>query len=282
MLYIILAQIPDSGAVDLGGVDIEEGNKDIIMPSQPQRTTPMSSVFINTRTTTTAEATQAPSDSPIAIPPAGLLSPYQPGRYQPLTSKEKTDNKLVNLYFLILALGVILAFVSVYFYRRKKKSKGQRALQGGQVALRRDLEAGGWRVRELGRWDGPGGVGGTSVREEGLNERGEAPPPYTRTVQGSLDAHTRAEGSPSQGASEGYVLPRLPQRALTLRGIVATHGEEQGRLPTYEDVASIRPQVGDMRREIVTRTMEVVETHPPTETGLQAGPPSQDRNTVST
>ena len=76
-------------------------------------------------------------------------------------------------------------------------------------------------MREFGR------MGGTGIREEGLNERGEAPPPYTRTAQGSLGAHAGVEGLPLHGACERYVLPRLPGRALTPRGIVVTHGEER-------------------------------------------------------
>ena len=285
---VFLAQIAESGPVDpphLDGADIEKGIKDIIMSFQSQHTTPIFSAFIKTgsRSITTPEPTSTPVDGPAAIPPSGLLSPYQPDRYQPPPEEEQTSNKLVNLFFLLIALGIILAFAAVYFYRRRRTPKKHRALQGEQIALGRDPEAGGCRVRELGR---SGRVGCSDGGEEGLNERGEAPPPYTRTAQGGLGAQLGAEGYPLQGAGEGYVLPRLPERALTPRGIAATHQEEQDGLPTYEGVASIPPPHGeDTGREVVIRTMEVAEAHPPTETGLQAEhvtPPSQDRTTVST
>ncbi|OCK81536.1 hypothetical protein K432DRAFT_250674, partial [Lepidopterella palustris CBS 459.81] len=78
---------------------------------------------------------------------------------------------LLNYYFLFLALiGVLLCFGVYLLHRRKRRIKA-RLRNSGQNALARDLD--GWINTR--RW---GNSGGPGRQEEGLNEQGEAPPPY--------------------------------------------------------------------------------------------------------
>jgi hypothetical protein len=88
-----------------------------------------------------------------------------------------SDVNAFNYYFLLLAvLAVLIALVIWLIHRRKVR---QRALwnQNGQQALPRDVE--GWPgTRRLihGRYRANNSV---FLRQtEGLNEHGEAPPPY--------------------------------------------------------------------------------------------------------
>ncbi|KAL8646821.1 MAG: hypothetical protein Q9226_006701 [Calogaya cf. arnoldii] len=93
------------------------------------------------------------------------------------------DNRILNYYFLLLA--VILVFLGILYLTFARRQRQRRALhrQNSQRALARDLE----------RWGGGGPFGPGRFRlprnnnglrpsrpraEEGLNESGEAPPPY--------------------------------------------------------------------------------------------------------
>lgn len=71
-----------------------------------------------------------------------LLPPsYDPESYEPPTQEEETSDRLLNLYFLLLAVGVVTVFAVVWVMKRRRKSKGERAVQRGQVALRRDRKS---------------------------------------------------------------------------------------------------------------------------------------------
>lgn len=132
-------------------------------------------------------------------------------------------------------------------------------MQRGQVALRRDLEQGGWRMGGLGRWTGSGPAA-AGRREEGLDERGEAPPPYAPPLPG--EGHVGAAGpGMAVGVGEAYELPRMPQRAVVV--------DEVGGLPRYDDVASIPADeaVGGQRGPVRT-TAEVVNIPAAVGTGL--------------
>ena len=198
------------------------------------------------------------SNSPITPLP---LPPY---KYKPLTTEEKTSNKLLSLYFLLIAAGIVGLVSVVYCCRKRRKCKGARAAERSQNALRRDLEAGGWILGGFGRWvgggppsagggagggvggggggGGGGGIEGTGVgvgvggavggsrREEGLDERGLPPPPY-ESFEGNGGADGRGGAlqlstmPPVAGGPAAYASPQVPARA-------------RARLPAYEDIAS--------------------------------------------
>ena len=88
-----------------------------------------------------------------------------------------TDNGVVNYYFLLLAIFVILVAVSYCFLARRRRRRMVMLSTNRQNALQRDLE--GWhgtRYWGHGRWGTP--AAHDTRPEEGLDERGLAPPPY--------------------------------------------------------------------------------------------------------
>lgn len=84
---------------------------------------------------------------------------------------------LVNYYFVFLALIIIVAGLAAFLIWRRRRKYGAILRAGRENALQRDLD--GWdpvRARRRywqGRWRSV-----DASREEGLNEHGEAPPPY--------------------------------------------------------------------------------------------------------
>jgi len=112
------------------------------------------------------------------------------------------------MYFLILGAFAVILIAGVWFWRRGKRRKQLESTGRRQNALQQDLE--------LGRQRGTGAAGflGLSRREreeEGLNERGEAPPPYTADTL----------------LAEGQVMV-VPERAHVREG--------SGALPKYEEL----------------------------------------------
>ncbi|KAL8722558.1 MAG: hypothetical protein Q9181_007459 [Wetmoreana brouardii] len=99
----------------------------------------------------------------------------------PSASHQDTDKGILNYYFLLLAFLIILIGIAYLFYARRQRQKIALSRRNGQRALARDLERWGGG----GPW-GPGRFRGPRTsprqprreREEGLDERGEAPPPY--------------------------------------------------------------------------------------------------------
>lgn len=117
---------------------------------------------------------------------------------------------LVNYYFVFLALIVAVAGVVVFLIMRRRRRAVLRRRYGQDVALSRDLggprEGGGWSnwspERTRGRyWQGRWRSAEAS-REEGLNEQGEAPPPYIPKRE-------------SQEAQRETVEPAIPLQTLS-------------------------------------------------------------------
>ena len=163
---------------------------------------------------------------------------------------------------------MVAAFVVVWLLRRRRKSKGARAVQRGQMALRRDLEAGGWRMG-MGRWGGGGtgggwGLSGGARREEGLDERGEAPPPYYVPPGGGVGGGSR---------EEGYPLPRMPERVATTTRPSGSVREREAvgvGLPRYDDVVVDIPRASGNGNGNGNWRSEMVSTPPAVGTGLPA------------
>ena len=92
-----------------------------------------------------------------------------------------SDNGVVNYYFLLLAIFVILVAISYCFIARRRRSRLVLLRTNRQDALQRDLE--GWQGNRYwghGRWRTP--ATHDTRPEEGLDERGLPPPPYIPAV----------------------------------------------------------------------------------------------------
>ncbi|KAL6712175.1 hypothetical protein ACN47E_000052 [Coniothyrium glycines] len=153
--------------------------------------------------------TAIPTEPPIDLFPVGT----------PQSSDHERDEAAFNYYFLFLgAFGAAICVILWWLHRRRRKRKEQVRLNG-QHALARDME--GWAgTRRLLH-----GLqhGGTFVRrEEGLDERGEAPPPYqpksetTVVVESANPGVTIPLRTLSRDAGEGT---RPPEYAPTWRGL---------------------------------------------------------------
>ena len=128
--------------------------------------------------------------SPIPTPTAAL-SAINTDQAAPTTfpeeheDEERRNNGILNYYFLLLAFIVILLGILYLTYARRQRQRLALRRQNGQRALARDLErwggGGPWGPSRLPRI--PRNTSGVRRpqpprREEGLNENGEAPPPY--------------------------------------------------------------------------------------------------------
>jgi hypothetical protein len=92
-----------------------------------------------------------------------------------------------NYYFLFLAIGAVIVAISLCWRHRRKEARKQQLRLGGHQALERDIE--GWAGNRRfmhGRY----GQNQASARSrngaEGLNENGEAPPPYEPKNEGMV------------------------------------------------------------------------------------------------
>ncbi|KAH7135039.1 hypothetical protein B0J11DRAFT_412723, partial [Dendryphion nanum] len=109
-----------------------------------------------------------------------------------------------NYYFLILAAFGVAVAIGLWLVRRRKRRQKEQMRLRGQNALARDLE--GWSNSR--RWmHGTWRHNHTSAlvrREEGLNEHGEAPPPY-HPKNNITTVHNSSGGAPD--AMAGLTAP---------------------------------------------------------------------------
>ena len=117
----------------------------------------------------------APSSNSVAS--QSIPSATDTANYAPDDDNNSPDKDVLNYYFLLLIALVL--FVALMYWslarRRHKRLLTSRSTQ--QSALAQDLNTWAGRRRGPGRWR-------FAMREprveEGLNERGEAPPPYLK------------------------------------------------------------------------------------------------------
>ena len=113
----------------------------------------------------TSSSTTKPLQSPAVStsPHTFLLPSYTP--YGAPKPNGPPSSAVLNYYFLLIAVFVVIVIIAYYSLLRRRRQRQAHYRSDGQSALARDLET----------WPGPRRRG---RREEGLDERGEPPPPY--------------------------------------------------------------------------------------------------------
>ncbi|EPE30678.1 hypothetical protein GLAREA_03645 [Glarea lozoyensis ATCC 20868] len=135
-------------------------------------------------------------------------------------SNSSTGTHAFNYYFVIVAVAAVFFCLALLYFGKRKKQKAALMRRNSQRALAQDvagfnLRSRGGRARNNGRgfWNG---TRREEDRVEGLDERGEAPPPYVpggkppsiRAVSESVDL---ADARDPHGAFGGSVeLSTLP------------------------------------------------------------------------
>ncbi|KAM3079362.1 hypothetical protein ACMFMG_005794 [Clarireedia jacksonii] len=131
--------------------------------------------------TTLITSTIPPSNTPPSFPVQTSPSPDDDNQDDP-------SSHVFNYYFVIIALFVLIVFAIIYFVSRRRKQKAALLRNNGQSALARDVQSfAEFRQRFgprragaglMGMTRGPINGGEHRERQEGLDERGEAPPAY--------------------------------------------------------------------------------------------------------
>jgi hypothetical protein len=166
-------------------------------------------------------------------------------------SNTKTrESSLVNFYFLLLFLAAAALVLIYYIVRRRRKEKSARSRSRGHNALVRDLAS--WPGMNRSRTGGRSGLGNVSRIEEGLDERGEAPPPYEPPL---ALPHRQQLGSAGQGqpGTGGEPSPEAaPWLAIPMRTLARDlHTQPPGYDETADDANSARPVTGTSTRRLM-------------------------------
>jgi len=161
-----------------------------------------------------------------------LLVPPVPPKFLPVarSSEHHEDDQNVsvfNYYFLFLAAMGLLVALFLWWLLRRRKLKKARMRRSGQTALARDLER--WAGTRRFMHGNHGRDQAAQVRrQEGLNEDGEAPPPY----------QPKSEATTNVSVDGGHDL--APTLAIPLRALTRDNGEHH-RLPAYTHVVERSP-----------------------------------------
>lgn len=98
--------------------------------------------------------------------------------YASHNNNRSPETRVLNYYFLLLAVLIIVIALVWWSLARRRRNRMLHLRDNQQSVLARDLQT--WPERRrggAGRW----GFGGVEPRaEEGVEERGEAPPPYLK------------------------------------------------------------------------------------------------------
>ena len=86
------------------------------------------------------------------------------------------DRGILNYYFLLLAVFIVIVILTYWSIARRRKNRISQLRDNQQSALARDLET--WPGIRSRRWSRTAGA--DTRAEDGLDERGEAPPPYLK------------------------------------------------------------------------------------------------------
>ncbi|KAL8644759.1 MAG: hypothetical protein Q9210_007091 [Variospora velana] len=140
----------------------------------PSLTTPQNDIYGHTPT-----ASPTPIDVFATFP---IDDPSPTPTPRGIEPDDRPNNGILNYYFLLLALVIIILGIIYVAIIKRRRQKLARSRLNGQRALALDIE----RSSGSGPW-GPGRLRmprptarhhPPQRREEGLDERGEAPPPY--------------------------------------------------------------------------------------------------------
>ncbi|SLM36266.1 hypothetical protein LPUS_00568 [Lasallia pustulata] len=152
----------------------------LLLSTLARATTAQSLFFGNGQS---ADPTSASSGSPTSTISSSATAsstgvPAPTGYGAPSTNLQQGRNTgILNYYFLLLAIFIVVIALGYCILIRRRKRKVARSRSTGQNALAQDLE--GWAgTRRWGhnRWRSSGVH--EPRAEEGLDDRGEAPPPY--------------------------------------------------------------------------------------------------------
>ncbi|KAH7093343.1 hypothetical protein FB567DRAFT_173053 [Paraphoma chrysanthemicola] len=172
---------------------------DLAAMSARQSTSP--STVLDASNTTSSTVSTSTEQTPPGLFPAAT----------PSSSEHIRDESVFNYYFLFLiTFAVLIAALLWWLHKQRKRRKEQMRLSGHN-ALSRDLE--GWvgaRRFMHGRYRG--NQAAFRRREEGLDEHGEAPPPYQSKNEVSV-SHDPTPAAPTSND------PIVPLRVLTREGV---------------------------------------------------------------
>ncbi|KAF2196137.1 hypothetical protein GQ43DRAFT_476590 [Delitschia confertaspora ATCC 74209] len=169
---------------------------------------------------------------------------------------EKTKEGVFQYYFLFLALFGVLIGVALWMLHRSRKRRKERYRQHATNALARDLD--GWSTTRRwmhGGWRNNRGEPDRGT-EEGLNENGEAPPPYEPPKASRVEVNE--DGGSMEQEGYGRVGITVPMRTLVredvgrvrppdYEGVVASGESGSARLDavdthaTRPDIAAVQP-----------------------------------------
>jgi hypothetical protein len=172
------------------------------LPESSTTPPPAPSTSLPTLSTLLTTSTFTPKPPPLPVYPTATPT-STPGAYP-------HDTIVFNYYFLFLAALALLVIGLVWYFHVQRARRKHEQRVSGQHALARDLEgwAGGRRFM-AGRYGRDQAAG--RAREEGLDENGDAPPPYqlknevnvgTGEVAVPLRAVVRDEGRPPGYSAE--------------------------------------------------------------------------------
>lgn len=170
-------------------------------------------------------ATSATSSSSTTMPPATDPAAV----FDSNNNNQQSNSGVLDYYFLLLAAVVFIVGLVWWSLVRRNRKKMARLRYHGQSALARDLEGmPGSRRWVTGRFRSSR----EPAPEEGLDERGQAPPPYMPSPPEAVvhpDAtHTEPGAGPAiplqDLSGEGQKPPNYDEHALPARVIVGNAG----------------------------------------------------------
>jgi hypothetical protein len=200
---------------------------------------------MNTEARDEASTTIVPSTqsgaAETSIPSTPPTSPTDTDPSDPTSQPDSIGIHAFNYYFLIVAGAALLLCGIIIYFGRRRKRKAALMNRQSHHALARDVES--WRSR----FRGPGSGEGREHRVEGLDERGEAPPPY---VPGGKPPSLRDVGERDLGEREigGFGNREGDVELRNMNGRREPPGYEEASRGTEDD------DVGDVTRPRMVHT----------------------------
>jgi hypothetical protein len=218
-------------------------------------TTLLTSASSNPSTTLARSATAArPTED---SPPTAVNNPDNDS--PPGSSISSTGAHAFNYYFVIVAVAAIFFCIAILYFSKRKKQKAALMRSNSQRALAQDVarfnpRTRGGRVRNNGRvfWNG---IRREEERVEGLDERGEAPPPYVpggkppsiRVATESVDLADRS--APHSRIDEAVELNTLPSNTrIDVDGVPISAGGDPPPPGYHEHTRQDSEDIGNITR----------------------------------